>query len=764
MKSNIRLAAVLSLFFAALLLPLGCLAQSKPKIKSVDLTLPVPTPGMSLFDAREFQLTSAKTEYGDLAASGGIRVQLLDWIGDFRETDDGDMFFKDGFVYKVRLQFMVDPAGKYTTDYIFKNNDYYIDGSRISATVNGIKAKVERSAPYFINVEVSLPVGAGGKGSDRDLAQSKPTKYEINKESYRASMKAYSIAEADAVNPDVSPLDVVIVTDSHAPSIYTDANDSDFPKQVCMRLTKIIVDSGDERVCEEMASMISNIVQGPYNIREAWISDKVDAVKFVRTIASRREAYMIPHTDIHVMGCSYLFNSTRATVFLPETAVEGVRAMLGRPTWSYAMPFSLKTYSGDVYSAQKAGADAAKPFCKTHVFTDKVMGADKAVRYVTCGNWEKYYYSCKYCGKCEHDPNHTFTGPRSKYAVLVHKYDMPLANDQAYVGVNAAGQHVWWYSCVWCGHSKGYDQKHMSQAEWRASGNGLPYETFRKQMADMTENYEQDALLKTDEQVGMFILGKKSDAKMNPAYQSSVNFALNDNLLDDDILGKDYTLALNNRQLKSLAERLVAELTGETTQASVIGLDQAVGKTVSDDAPATRQEVAAVMYRALAYIEEIRLYSYTEFTSGLDKYSDSGDIAPWAREAMAFMEALGLMKGISATTIAPDKVCTIEEAIDLTQKCTHAHQLGWYQARSWGEGVGRSYNGGMQDSKYTVAPGERVWVIGPRIGDLAKALPVVDPYTGQIVYVDAEWFRPVRKNVFESKRTIIGPVIFKAQF
>lgn len=148
---------------AALLLPLDSSAQSKPKIKSVDFTIQVPTPGMSLFDAREMQFTSAKTEFGDLAATGGIQVQEIDWIGDFREDDEGDMFFKDGFIYKARIKFMVDPSGKYDTDYIFKDNDYYIDGSRISATVNGVQAKVERSAPYFIDIEVSMPVGAGGK-------------------------------------------------------------------------------------------------------------------------------------------------------------------------------------------------------------------------------------------------------------------------------------------------------------------------------------------------------------------------------------------------------------------------------------------------------------------------------------------------------------------------------------------------------------------------------------------------------------------------
>ena len=59
------------------------------------------------------------------------------------------------------------------------------------------------------------------------------------------------------------------------------------------------------------------------------------------------------------------------------------------------------------------------------------------------------------------------------------------------------------------------------------------------------------------------------------------------------------------------------------------------------------------------------------------------------------------------------------------------------------------------------APGERVWVTGPRAGGASKFLPIVESYSGQIMYVDAEWFRPVRKYVYTSKRTITGPLIFQ---
>ncbi len=761
---------LLLLLTAALLLTFGVSAQNKPKIKSVDLTLPVPTPGMSLFDAREFQFTSADTEYGDLAKTGGIRVQSLDWIGDFRTDDDGDMFFRDGFTYKVKLQFMVDPSGEYATDYIFKNNDYYIDETRISATVNGVKAKVLRSAPFFINVELTLPVGNGGEGSEYAQAQNKPAAYDLNKRSYRASMKAYSLSEADAASPDYNPVDLITITDNYSPVFMANKN-GEFSGHRAMRVTKIIVDTDDEKIYGTTAIDVNNSVQGTYNIREVWLSDKVDAMKFILGIYSQMRLGHDIDNNIYYPSRSTLFYSQRATLFVPESAVAAIMQKISRPTWSRPIIFSLKTYSGDVYSAQKAGAQAAKPICISHNFTAKLAGADRAVRYATCRNWPEYYYSCSYCGECERDPNHTFQ-PHGKTEVLADDYSMPLANDQAYIGVNAAGQHVWWYSCIWCGHSYGYDQKHMSRELWKASGTSASYEYFRKAMADAAEQLEQQFLLQTEASPNMFILRRKSEAKMSPSFQSSVNFALNDNLIDESLLGNDYTQPLSHRQLRSLAVRLVEELTGGQSSASAIGLDSALGDAASsDDAVVTRQEAAAVMYRALRFIENSKLYSYTEFDSGLDKYSDSGSIAPWAQEAMAFMEALGLVKGTSKTTIAPSGAFTIEEGIELAEKCTHAHQLGWYQARSWGEGRGRSYNGELAPfpltgggTRHDIAPGERIWVTGPRLGTTSKCLPTVDSYTGQTVYADAEWFRPVRKKVYSSKGTIVGPVIFQEHF
>lgn len=140
----------------------------------------MPKPGSSLEDAREQKFSSAVTEYGDLNPSEGIQVMSIDWDGDFKEDDDGGMFFKDGFEYQAMIQFLIDPNGKYDTDYIIKNGEYILDGSRIKVTVNGKPAHVQNSTPYVIYMDIQFLIGSGGKGSDRELASGKAYQSSVN--------------------------------------------------------------------------------------------------------------------------------------------------------------------------------------------------------------------------------------------------------------------------------------------------------------------------------------------------------------------------------------------------------------------------------------------------------------------------------------------------------------------------------------------------------------------------------------------------------
>ena len=73
--------------------------------------------------------------------------------------------------------------------------------------------------------------------------------------------------------------------------------------------------------------------------------------------------------------------------------------------------YTIRTYSGDVYAAQKAGVSATKVLtCTKHTFTAKIKTADRVCQYQTCKRPFKWYYSCSVCGKCEYNKAHTFGG------------------------------------------------------------------------------------------------------------------------------------------------------------------------------------------------------------------------------------------------------------------------------------------------------------------------------------------------------------------
>ena len=130
--------------------------------------------------------------------------------------------------------------------------------------------------------------------------------------------------------------------------------------------------------------------------------------------------------------------------------------------------FSIKVYDGDVYTAQKAGA--ARDYCTSHTYNAVIMASDRIANLADCTNGPLWYYSCPICGKCEHNDKHTINQDyMSNNAVpkADHDYALRLATDEAYVGVNAAGDQVYWYSCIYCGKPYNYHQQHLKSKQHR---------------------------------------------------------------------------------------------------------------------------------------------------------------------------------------------------------------------------------------------------------------------------------------------------------
>ena len=741
------------LFFAfavaMLLLPATLWANTaKKKIKSVEIKMDAPTPGMDLDDAEKLALKAVNTAYGDLFKSGVITLREISWDGEFGENKKGYPTLKAGYPYIATIQIMIDTNGDYQTDYVMKNGDYVLSPENFKATVNGMPARLLTSAPYFPIMQVTFTIPGGNGGplkKDHHFLD-----YDVLKKEYRSTLPYISRKEADEVYPHSHPLDVLVIDKSDMlyefmHEKYISSSGHAYKNHNTLLMTKMIIDisnGSDNNNISEFAETLGGPYSTTFNLKEVWLSPKVDAVKYVKDL---NEATV---DRLSKWGRRYMEQSTKlytakGTLFIPESAGKAVLDCLAldatEPT------YTIRTYRGDVFEAQKAGVAATKLLtCTKHVFTAKIEAADRVCQYNTCKQPFKWFYSCKVCGKCERNKAHTFSGGTGAEVLEWHSMGEDIANDQAYIGVNAAGEHLYWKSCVYCGISHSYHMKHLVPRDQKMMGMDGTFEQYKAGMLENLKSTENMCLLQTtlpsDE---MFILPRKSEAKMSVWAQDGVNRALCDNLINDAVLGNDYTKPVTREQLRSIMTLLVKEMSGKDASAGAIGLDDAA---LPQSGSVTRQELAAYIHRTLLYLEQNSELAYSEYESRLPKYTDHTQIKEWAKEPMAFCNALEVIDPKTATTLAPNEVCTIEFALTTAERATMAHRTGWYQAVSPGE-LEDFLSPIGERNHYTFVStfgnGDRIWASRVTNG-MYKFLPTTEPFTGARCYVDARALHPIR--------------------
>ena len=741
------------LFFAfavaMLLLPATLWANTaKKKIKSVEIKMDAPTPGMDLEDAEKLALKAVNTAYGDLFKSGVITLREISWDGEFGENKKGYPTLKAGYPYIATIQIMIDTNGDYQTDYVMKDGDYVLSPENFKATVNGMPARLLTSAPYFPIMQVTFTIPGGNGGplkKDHHFLD-----YDVLKKEYRSTLPYISRKEADEVYPHSHPLDVLVVDKidklyEFMHEKYISSSGHAYQNHNTLLMTKMIIDvsnGAENHNISEFARTLGGPYSTIFNLKEVWLSPKVDAVKYVKDL-NKATIDRLSGWGRHYMGQSTKLYTAKGTLFIPENSGKAVLDCLAldatEPT------YTIRTYRGDVFEAQKAGVAATKLLtCTKHVFTAKIEAADRVCQYNTCKQPFKWFYSCKVCGKCERNKAHTFSGGTGAEVLEWHSMGEDIANDQAYIGVNAAGEHLYWKSCVYCGISHSYHMKHLVPRDQKMMGMDGTFEQYKAGMLENLKSTENMCLLQTtlpsDE---MFIMPRKSEAKMSVWAQDGVNRALCDNLIDDAVLGNDYTKPVTREQLRSIMTLLVKEMSGKDASASAIGLDDAA---LPKSGSVTRQELAAYIHRTLLYLEQNSELAYSEYESKLPKYTDHTQIKEWAKEPMAFCNALEVIDPKTATTLAPNEVCTIELALTTAERATMAHRTGWYQAVSPGELIDFCSAAGERNHYTFVSTfgnGDRIWASRVTNG-MYKFLPTTEPFTGARCYVDAQALHPIR--------------------
>lgn len=744
-KANMKHFLTL-LIAVLLLLPSTMKGADKKMVTSIDLTMPVPQPDMTMQEGEQLQLTAAKTQYGDLVEKRIASIMNIVWEGEFNTKDPSNPKFKAGYTYRASIKLMLDTKGPYLLKYEMRHGDYYVDDTMVKISVNGVPARVMISGPYFptISAVLTVPGGKGGNLKKEDLFED----YNANKKKYRASHNIYSKETADACCANLHPHDVVTITETHNPLPQFEG-----PNRVF--LTKVIVDTGNEEDYKRFADDLSRYQTGYYNLKEVWLSDKVNAVTFMRTLNDGMKNPIWPDSYYYYYH-STMFLAGDATLCVPAKQGEAVRTLMARH--AKFPPYTVRTYTGNVADAQKAGLKATKNPCTKHNFVAKIMTADRQVQYYTCKQDPKVYYSCSICGQCERNPKHTFQlsekEKEESFLSGVHFFEANLATDQAYVGTNAAGEHIYWQSCIWCGMSSNYEQRHLTEQHRRAAGFGGTLPLFRKHMEAQLNMREDDAKLSTTPQPDMFTLPARSTAKKSVWAEDEVNRALVDNLVDEQLLGNDYTVTATRQQVASIALKLIKEMTEKDADEDKLNLfaDIADGKP-DMTATVTRQEMATLIYRAMRYIEQNSKYTYTDYNSNLAVYTDSPQLKEWAKEPMAFMEALELIDPVTKTTLAPNAPCSIELALATAERATMAQHTGWAQTVSDG-GIepfitNHTRHDALSISPHNVGPigstlgfYERVWVY--RMKGNNGSTEVKDKYTGQHLYFESKFLHPVR--------------------
>ena len=548
-----------------------------------------------------------------------------------------------------------------------------------------------------------------------------------------------------------------------------------------------------------------------HNLKEVWCGPEVDVAATLENYiyeTKRSQDFMSLLYPTYSLG----IHSRECTLFLPAEkypkGIISIQEEILKKTGDYvtwkSVPLALlrfKTllYTGDVNQAAEKGASACKAYCPGHNFSALVVAAHTVMRHPTCQVNPKYYYSCKYCGECEHNPKHTFEKDqfwKDKTQAYSHAYVRYDLSEKNYVGRNAKGEKVYQISCYWCGHNGKEEILNFTQEDLRMAGHDEMTLAQYKEM--MLSSW--DAVQKQEALANVFVGGfdypgffavpdDDHGAKVNPKAENDTRWAMANGLIDKQMLGTDYLKNISRCQLASLAVKLAEQVTGESIKAAPAGtftdsddiyllkayaagiISGQSADAITPDAPVTRQEMSAYFFNALQYIKEHSSVRYTVYTPNLDIYSDKGKIADWALEAMGFMNALGFVKGSTKNTIDPLRVCTIEEAVVLAHKCFYADELGWYQCirpdeRGYAGSPGGAYDPLGIKKTITAFPvpyasagniiwgydnGSRFWVGENWIGRglLRKSqkevmLPIVDKYTGTTVFVSGEEFLPIK--------------------
>ena len=465
------------------------------------------------------------------------------------------------------------------------------------------------------------------------------------------------------------------------------------------------------------------------NIREVWLSLQVDSWEYINDL---QEVFADLGSALYFDGSGGMFNGF-CTIYVSDEG-ELPNGLLSYSSKPLSPVYFVKVYSGDVYEAFKKGDSAAREWCPGHEYTGKAYTASRMKQHMTCQQPNEWYYSCKWCG----------INTRDDDLGLTYKFFLYSTGNKDVPGMKEA-------------YNMYMEQKKNS---WKKGG----------------QNYEFSLNVTTKNNINTFSFAvpksKKVVAKISENAQDGVYWAARNGLVDESILGDDFTKPLTRMQASAIAVALAEKLSGKS-------VSSAKSKTYSDtkskyalkaagagiyggasegkfnpDGAVDRQQLATFFYQALMYAKKNKNVRYTPYESKLARYSDNAGIADWAKEAAAFMDALGLVEGSSRTKFLPEETLTIEQALVIANNSLDAPNIGWYQSGP-SDTSGMAYPGDNNTRNCGVStqlnyrPYERFWrpvaiPEKPGASVFDESFAILDPYTNDRLYVQKLKFFAVK--------------------
>ncbi len=695
------------------------------------------------------------TDRSDVFDISGVK-----WTGDF----DGNGCFIAKNTYRLHFNITVK------------------DGVNVTIPSKG----VESVRNYRINGRL-LTTGAV-VGNGKQLQTGLNFEVQLPKEAVDMEY-VYSKAQADADLTTVNPRYATEITVNEGETLddYIDAfnyEQKNSVKRIVLNYTYNTSNGDDENAPLTKNSRDAATFINLYNLEELWLGPNVDVADFLSDYATAHAGYAQKNTHLPLTGRNS--ETQKLTMFVSDKTLPNgftgnwnrVKSAAGADGYVYRdtgpfKRFKSRLYSGDVLSAFKKGPSAGYEWCTKHDYSEINNTADRVYRMLSCAGATLYYYSCAKCGKCEYNPNHvgrSLANLAGNYHMLADKSDHYITernlSDKYFIGVNSRGERVYWKSCVMCGKTRGealYAGDTPDNAEWE------------REQATVKKDSANAFAVKADRYV---------TAKMSQWAQNEVQWASQNGILDLSLLGKDYTKPITRLQFASIAVKLAEVLTGRAIapaetgtftdtdntyvlKAYASGITSGTSATTfTPNGTLTRQQMATFIHRALMYVRDNTNIRYTIYTPELEKYTDNRAIADWARTPMGFMNALGLVKGVSDTAISPDGKCTIEQAAIVANRSVNADQIGWYQSNPVkGDISTLSFENYFFHAPDEHAPtqadytnGQRIWVHSPISGyqkasenpdvDLDSMsscrLPTTYPFADFPMWVRAEDFKPIK--------------------